>query len=62
MHAWPFWLVCPETLQILRDINKIKKTFKKKKKRDVLLTILVAEMASSARFWWLDALSNKKRP
>ena len=32
-HAWPFWLVCPETLQILRDINEIKKTFRKKKMR-----------------------------
>ena len=32
-HAWPFRLVCPETLRILRDINEIKKTYRKKKMR-----------------------------
>lgn len=46
-HAWPIWVVRPETLGISRDIVRIRN--KNKKESDALLTIFVAEMASDAR-------------
>jgi hypothetical protein len=46
-HAWPIWVVRPETLGISRDIVRIRN--KNKNKSDTLLTIFVAEMASGAR-------------
>jgi len=29
-HAWPLWVVCPEMLEISRDVNKTKNIEKKK--------------------------------
>ena len=60
MHAWPVWMECPGALWILGVHHRHR--YSKIELKDSLLTIFLVEMASTARFRWLGALSNTKSP